>query len=284
MTVTAQSPAGVMFGMPRLERRLALPVAPVRTATIATAAAMLALLVPSVFALAIDTRTLNGAALWMKPIHFELALAINFATLALLLPLLPADWRMSRVLRWSTTAACFSAVMEILWIASEAALGRGSHFNIATPLEAALYPLAGIGSLLIALGSGVVGFALWRSPLRPGAAHLQRGAALGLLFGSIVTVIVAGYMSSLQSHLVGGPQTDAFGLPFLGWATRGGDLRVPHFFATHAMQALPIAGLAADRMVGDRMRWLMPAGAMVYFAGVFGLFAQALMGLPLIHP
>jgi hypothetical protein len=269
--------------IPRRTGTRTLPdTAALRTITVATTALLLALLPPTVLALAIDPRTLNGARLWLKPMHFELALAINFITLALLLPLLPETWRTSRVLRWPILAAGVSAVLEILWIGGEAAFGRGSHFNVATPLEAVLYPLAGIGSLFIALGSGVFGYALLRSPVQPGSAHLHRGAALGILLGSIVTVIVAGYMSSLQGHLVGGPQTDAFGLPFLGWATRGGDLRVPHFFATHAMQALPVAGLLADRMGMTRASWLMPVLAVLCFAAVFGLFAQALLGIPFI--
>jgi hypothetical protein len=243
---------------------------------------MVALMPATLIAYGVDARTLNGAPLWLKPFHFELALAIQFSTLALLLPLLSAQRRASRALRWSMLAAGFAALVEIAWIVGEAALGRASHFNTSTPAEQILYAVMGVFSLLIALGSGVFGYALWRSPIAPGTSQLHRGAALGLLFGSIVTVIVAGYMSAGHGHLVGGPQTDAFGLPFLGWATRGGDLRVPHFFATHAMQALPITGLIADRLMGERFGWLMPAVTALYFAGVFVLFAQALLGLPLI--
>ena len=112
--------------------------------------------------------------------------------------------------------------------------------------------------------------------------QLHRGAALGLLLGSVATLLVAGFMAAGHSHLVGGPRTDAFGLPFLGWATRGGDLRVPHFFATHAMQALPLAGLLADRAGLARERWLLPLVAANYFAGVMALFVEALLGIPFL--
>ncbi len=280
IAIQTLSPAAAWTGS---QRGRATPDNSVRSTPVAVTSAMLALLLPTVLASGMDERTLNGANLWLKPIHFEFALAINFATLALLLPMLSPAWQTSRALRWSLQAAGFSALLEIFWILSEAALGRASHFNVATPLEVLLYPLAGIGSLLIVWSSGVFGYALWRSPLRPGANHLRRGAAIGLILGSVVTVVVAGFMSAGHSHLVGGPQTDAFGLPFLGWATRGGDLRVPHFFATHAIQALPIAGLLADRLIGTRATWLMPMVATVYFSAVFGLFVQALMGIPLIR-
>ncbi len=252
-----------------------------RTTAIATAGALLAFLPATVAAALADDRLLNGASLWLKPMHFELALAIQSITLALLIPLLSQPWQLSRTVRWTVTAASLASILELFYIVLQAARGRASHFNDATPLETALYAVMGIGSLAIVAGAAVVGYALWRSPSGAGTLHLRTGAVLGLIFGTAATLVLAGYMSSLHGHLVGGPQTDAFGLPFLGWATRGGDLRVPHFFATHAMQALPIAGLAADRL-GLRVAWLMPVAAAVYFAGVLALFAQALVGLPLI--
>ena len=282
MSMAAQSLLMPALSWPEPQRRTAAPADDVRKTAVAVSAVMLALLLPTVIALGVDGRTLNGANLWLKPMHFELALAINFATLAILLPLLTPAWQSWRALRWAVAAAGASAIMEIFWIAGEAALGRGSHFNVATPLEAILYPISGVGSLLITLGSVTFGIALWRSPSRPGTSHLHRGATLGLILGSAATLIVAGYMSAQHGHLVGGPQTDAFGLPFLGWSTRSGDLRVPHFFATHAMQALPVAGFLAGRLGMAHVGWLMPIFATAYVAVVFGLFAQALLGIPFI--
>ncbi len=255
--------------------------ASVRTTAIATAGALLAFAPATVAAHLTDDRLLNGASLWLKPLHFELSLAIQSITLAVLIPLLSRSWQESRTVRWTVSAASLAAILELFYIVLQAARGRASHFNDATPLESALYAVMGIGSLTIVAGAAVVGYALWRSPQAGARSQLRTGAVLGLILGTATTVVLAGYMSALPGHLVGGPQTDAFGLPFLGWATRGGDLRVPHFFATHAMQALPIAGLAADRL-GLKGPWLMPVATAAYFVGVFGLFGQALMGLPLI--
>jgi len=246
-------------------------------------AAMLAPLPATIIAALTDTRTLNGANLWLKPMHFELSIAIHLATLALLWPLLSQAWQASRTVRWSMQLAVFSNIVEVIYIAAKAAQGEASHFNQTSVLAFALYGLMGLGAVLIVLGSGLFGYALWRSPVPQGALQLHAGASLGLLLGSAMTLVLAGYMSQQHGHLVGGPQTDAFGLPFLGWATRGGDLRVPHFFATHGMQALPLAGLAADHVVGGRMRGLMPVMAVLYFAVVSALFAQALMGLPMVR-
>ena len=252
-----------------------------QTVALGTAGIMLAFLLPTIIASLIDTHTLNGANLWLKPMHFELSLILHFFALAWLLPLVSDAWLRARTLRVSMQVAALSSVIEIVYILMQAARGEASHFNNSTPAAALLYALMGIGAVTIIVGSGIQGQAIWRSCENEGQKQVRRGAAFGLLFGSIATFVVAGYMGGQQSHLIDGPQSDAFGLPFLGWATRGGDLRVPHFFATHAMQALPIAGLFADR-IGLKQRWVMPAAAVCYFAGVLALFVQALQGLPFI--
>lgn len=71
-------------------------------------------------------------------------------------------------------------------------------------------------------------------------------------------------------------------LPHFGWSGVTGDLRPAHFAAFHAMQALPLLGLWLDRR-GDRA----PLRAVRIAAGLYGaltlaIFAQALMGLPLM--
>ena len=76
-------------------------------------------------------------------------------------------------------------------------------------------------------------------------------------------------------HWVGGVPTDAGGLPLFGWSRTGGDLRVPHFFATHVMQALPLLGLAADRLAPRRAVPLVWAGVGVSLLVVAATFAQA---------
>jgi hypothetical protein len=98
-----------------------------------------------------------------------------------------------------------------------------------------------------------------------------------------LTLIVAGYMSSGTGHWVGGDMSDAQGAPLMGWARDGGDLRVAHFFATHAMHFVPAFGLAAAAFLPGRSArnavWLFAA----LYAGLVALaFAQALAGMPFL--
>jgi hypothetical protein len=62
-----------------------------------------------------------------------------------------------------------------------------------------------------------------------------------------------------------------------------GDLRVPHFFATHMMQTIPLAGLVADRLFPTQAAiivvWLATAA---WTALTLWLFRQALSGVPLL--
>jgi hypothetical protein len=241
---------------------------------------LLALMLPSLTALALDERLIAGTSLWWKPFHFQLSLILHFATIALLLPLVSDAWRGSRTVRWPVLAGATGTAVEILYIMLQAARGRASHFNQDTPLEAAAYIVMGVGAVSIVAASFAVGIALWRSPPVAGATGVQTGGALGLILGSVLTLVLAGYMSGLGSHLVGGPQTDAHGLPILGWATRGGDLRVSHFAATHLMQALPLVGLLADRLGPAAGRWLLPAATVAGVLVPVGLFVLALRGVP----
>jgi hypothetical protein len=82
----------------------------------------------------------------------------------------------------------------------------------------------------------------------------------------------------------GGP-----GLPFVGWSTTGGDLRIGHFAGMHALQLMPLlaAGLTAlnphrlDRTARVRIVRVAAAG----YAGLVALVTwQALRAQPLLAP
>ena len=246
----------------------------------------LALAVPSAIAFGLDARTLNDVNIWSKPLKFQLSFALHWLTVAWLLRLLSPAAARTPSLRWWLRIGALASVAEVFYITLQAARGRGSHFNFATPLETVLYyGLMGGAAVLMMLATIWVGWLVWQHA-EPGQRRtgLWLGAVLGLILGSTVTLLVtaplaAGVIDG-PGHWVGGVRTDATGLPIFGWSTTGGDLRVPHFFATHLSQVLPVVGWIADRSRWNKpKRWVwlaMIAAVLVVLATGW----QALQGRP----
>lgn len=177
----------------------------------------------------------------------------------------------------------FAILAELSWIGGAAALGTASHFNVTSPLWSALYGLMGLFAVILTSPALVFGIAIWRNRATglPGALHLS--VALGLILTFGLTVVVASAMASGSGHLVGLPAPGDTGLPILGWSRSAGDLRVPHFLATHALHGLPLVGLAAALLLSDRpARAVVLLAALGYTALVMATFARAMAGLPLI--
>jgi hypothetical protein len=243
-----------------------------------------ALAVPSLLALMLDDRLLNGISVWSKPLKFQVSLTMMLATVLLLLPLIETTVREGWGVWLACLVACATASGEILYITLQAARGRASHFNADTPIEAFAYGLMGVGAVLLVLSSLAIGVFLLLRPSPDAPAGLQMGGAWGLILGSLLTLVTALALGSGQiagpGHWVGGVRSDVGGLFLLGWSRSGGDLRVPHFFATHIMQALPIVGLILD-IVAPRLvsAGLLAAGTLSVTV-VGATFAQAVAGRP----
>lgn len=246
----------------------------------AAAALLLALSIPpTLAAMALDPRTLHGVDIWEKVVKFELALAVYCATLAWFAGWLPAGMTQSRGYRIYRNVVLAAIAAEMAWIGGAAANGVASHFNVSTPLMAALYPVMGLIAITLTSASLVYGLALRRDRASPLDGTFRLSLWLGLVMTFALTVLVAGYMASQPGHLVGGNASDAEAAALMGWARDGGDLRVAHFFATHAMHFLPAFGFAASRMAGEIAGRRLVWGFAVLFAA-FTLYtlAQAIAG------
>lgn len=237
------------------------------------AAAIALAAVPVALAQALDPRQFNAEPVWLKPLKFHLALAVYFATLAWFARWLPGSLESSRPWRWFLGAAMLATVGELMWIGGAAALGVGSHFNTSTPVWQALYGLMGVFAVTLTALTLVMGVAFWRDRASPLPDALRLGLALGLVLTFVLTVLAAGAMSASPGHHVGVPVTGAR-VPLMGWSLEVGDLRLPHFLATHALHVVPLAGFFGLRAV-----WLAGAG---YAALTLWALGRALMGLPLL--
>ena len=239
------------------------PNAQLMAVTLAIALSALPILV----AHGLDPRQFQGDGIWLKPLKFHLALTIYTGTLALFTALLPPGTFASRPWRAYIGLVILCIAAELLWIDGAAALGTASHFN-QTGVWAALYSLMGLAAVILTSLTLAMTPAFWRRRADP----LMLSIALGLALTFLLTVPVALTMASGTGHLVGTPVTGAR-VPLMGWSSEVGDLRLPHFLATHAMHALPLAGLTGSRPAV----W---ASAAAFTALTLWCFARALSGLP----
>jgi len=255
---------------------------------------MVVVLAATLVAMAVDGSTILGAPTWLKPAKFAVSSAIYAFTVAWIFTFIPERTRLTAIVGWITAVVL---VLEVGIIDVQAARGLTSHFNAATPLDAALFGI---------MGTAIV--VLWGSAIALSAAlfrHRFEDASFGwaLRLGMLLTVIgqasgafmTAPSREQLEaaratgmlvsgSHTVGAPD-GGVGLPVTGWSREHGDLRVAHFVGIHAVQVLPaIVWLTAPLgSIVRRRRTVVVAGA-AYF-GLFAiLLAQALSGQPLFAP
>ncbi|MEM5473956.1 hypothetical protein WNZ14_19695 [Hoeflea sp. AS60] len=239
-------------------------------------------LAPTLAAMALDHRQFLGENVWLKPIKFQIALTLYLLTLAYFARWLPTGMTARRSYRLYSGVVIFAIVAELAWVSGAAMYGVASHFNVTTPVMQGIYGLMGLFAVLLTSATLVHGIAIWRNPRTGLAPALHLSIALALVLTFILTLMVAGTMASLPGHLVGTPLTGAT-VPIIGWSREVGDMRAPHFFATHMMHALPVAGLLAVALLPQRLASLAVwAFAILLTAFITASFAGALAGLPLI--
>jgi hypothetical protein len=257
---------------------------------------MLALTPVLGLAMVLDPREILGAPAWLKPAKFAVSTGLFCLTMAAILVCLPAWRRLRAVVGWTTATVL---VVEVAIISLQAWRGTTSHFNVATPLDGALFSAMGALIVLQTLMTGAVAVALFRTTLNDRALGwaLRLGLVLsiaGASTGGLMTAPTEGQLASARAgtpmtiagaHTVGAPDGGP-GLPGTRWSTGHGDLRVPHFIGLHAVQVVPLlALLLARRRVDAAARLRLVVGAAISYAALFGiLLTQALRGQPLVAP
>lgn len=263
---------------------------------------MTVLALVSLAGLLVDGRTVNGAAVWLKPFKFAVSFALYGATLAWMLRLVRRGrW----IAWWSATVAAVATAAEVGAIVSQAARGRASHFNVATPYDTAVYDLMGQLALVIWLSTFVLAVVVFVQ------RHADRAALWAMRWGMVVSlagmlvgvkmaqptaaqqrvVDAGGALTVSGAHAVGAPD-DGPSMPVTGWATTGGDLRIAHFVGLHALQALPLLAWLLTILARRYSRLAVPAvrvrlvavGAFGYAGLVALLVWQALRGQALLQP
>ena len=242
--------------------------------------ALLAMVALFAIGLVADGRMVGADLAWTKPMKFAVSFVVLFATLALVADRLsPAvqDGAALRVVGW-VMAAAFLA--EMAYIAVQAGRALPSHFYLVSPFYRALYTAMAIGATTLVLGVAVIGWIAWRD----GGASLGPATREGLLWGLTVfalpLLVVAFSLGGNGGHHVGVHPAGGATMPLFGWSLAVGDLRPAHFLALHAMQAIPLAGLVADRLAAGA--WPVRVAAVAWLALTLAIWAQALAGRPLV--
>jgi hypothetical protein len=259
-------------------------------------------LVPLVLvAMLVEPKVITGVNSWIKPLKFTVSAAVYAATFLWLLTLVQGRRR------WVQAAAnvtAFALTVEIVLIILQVVRGTTSHFNIATPFDAAIFSTMGALITVVAVFNLMVG--IWlvfqRMPDPVLAWSVRLGVLIsfaGMWVGYLMTAgptpaqlaaAQAGQpLTIVGAHSVGvgdgGP-----GLPLVGWSTVGGDLRIGHFLGLHAMQVLPLLGFALTRSWATRRWTLRQRTKLTWLAGAayLGIIVlvtwQALRGQSLVTP
>lgn len=244
----------------------------------------------------LDARLVAGEPVWVKPTKFYLSLAIYDVTVLYFLSFLSERRQFVRRVGLLLSAC---GALEMVGICLQAARGMRSHFNVATPLDNAVFAAMGIVIMVLWVTMMVMAVVLLRTRLsdRSLASALRAGlllAVLGAGLGYFMVVPQADQLAVMQAgqppvesgrHTFGG-EDGGPGLPFVGWSTTAGDMRPAHFFGLHAMQVLPLLAVLLARR-GSRsepQRLALVRAASVGYLGVtLVLASQALRGLPIIQ-
>lgn len=261
--------------------------------------AMIAASLLGLIGMALDDRTVLGMPTWAKTTKFSLSIALYAGSM---LWVYGYDTLRPRLSRFILSASAYIFALEIGLIAFQGARGVPIHFNNATTFDLVLYNIMGSSITVFwfinALGVAVL--AAQQVPSRALAWSLRLGliiALLGMLEGFLMTMPTPMQMATLQAgqptpmigaHTVGAPDGGA-GLPFLGWSTTHGDLRIGHFVGLHGLQIIPLLGfflmLRREPWLTERRKVLLVViGATGYLSLAVLVTWQALRAQPITAP
>ena len=193
----------------------------------------------------LDSRELLGVSVWEKPIKFYISVAIFSFTYSWLSSFLT---RGGRWVRLTGLVIAVSLAVEIVIILAMASIGETSHFNVSTPTAIAIWSIMATFISIVLFSTIFISLMILlqkqqefnlKLALALGSINTAVGMGLAYLMTWPTATQLANYQGIAGAHAVGvsdgGP-----GLPFLGWSTVAGDLRVGHFFGLHSIQVAAI--------------------------------------------
>ena len=237
----------------------------------------------------LDSRELLGVSVWEKPIKFYISVAIFSFTYSWLSSFLT---RGGRWVRLTGLVIAVSLAVEIVIILAMASLGETSHFNVSTPTAIAIWSIMATFISIVLFSTIFISLMILfqkqqefnlKLALALGSVNTAVGMGLAYLMTWPTAAQLANYQGIAGAHAVGvsdgGP-----GLPFLGWSTVAGDLRVGHFFGLHSIQVAAIL-LALSLLLPIAFRIPLIVVGNLTWLGFVGLVTwQSLRAEPFASP
>ena len=237
----------------------------------------------------LDSRELLGVSVWEKPIKFFISSAIFSFTYSWLSSFI------TKGARWVKVAGLFIAVsltVELVLISAMAILGTTSHFNVSSPTAIVVWSLMATFISIVLFSTIFISLMILfqnqqefnlKLALALGSINTAVGMGLAYLMTWPTATQLANYKGIAGAHAVGvsdgGP-----GLPFLGWSTVAGDLRVGHFFGLHSIQVAAIL-LALSLLLPVSFRIPLIVVGNITWLGFVGLVTwQSLRAEPFASP
>jgi hypothetical protein len=242
---------------------------------------MLVLSVPAFALLAyFNPGTIHAANPWIKPIKF----AISFATFVWTVSLFLLELRVSKsVITWVRRTIAASVTLEMLCLAAQAWRGVTST---ATTTDWLIQQMT---TAMVSVNTAIlVGLLAAFCGKRERTRIADSAMVISIRLSIVIFLIgnaVGGYMLARGSHTVGAADGGP-GLPFLNWSTIGGDLRIAHFIAIHAIQIVPLFAWLLCQMTPrpalKQRRLAVYAMSALVALMVGGTFVQAMLAYPVM--
>lgn len=236
---------------------------------------------------AIDTREILGVSVWEKPLKFLISATVYATTFSWLYAFVDKGKKLASLMG---SLIAIMLVVELIAITGMASVGSTSHFNVSTPFNIGVWSVMAIAISIVWVATFLLSAGLWNSRRMSADLRLAVRWAIGLGLagmGIAFTMTPPQPQQTLPENWAGvagahtvGAADGGPGLPFFGWSTEVGDLRVSHFFGLHALQVLPLVALLLSVLVAsDRLRVATITGvATSYTLVVAFTYVQALLG------
>ncbi|GAC1393331.1 MAG: hypothetical protein NVS4B11_02180 [Ktedonobacteraceae bacterium] len=261
--------------------------------------AMIVTLIGTLIGIVVDHRVITGVPAWLKPTKFATSVGFYSFTLLWMLSFVKGH---KRLVSFIANVIALGFLIEMVIIVGQVIRGTTSHFNFTTSVDGTLYTIMGvfvtiiwsmtlIAAVLLLMQRMSTPIFAWS--LRLGILLSIIGMAVAFLMTQPTAIQLAalhagGHLTYIGAHSVGiadgGP-----GLPFLGWSTVGGDLRIAHFVGLHALQVIPFVGwllilLRSSILRNGHKLALLWTFSMSYLGLIALLTWQGLRGQSIIAP